>query len=570
MQISDGHVILSPSDLIRFQGCEHATALDLRLLKGEPLAPAPDSAEAVLLQRKGQEHEQRFLSEIGASPEEVVVIDQGAGFKEAARLTREAMVGGAKVIYQGALRFGAWQGYSDFLERVEEPSALGPFGYEAIDTKLKRRVDPKHAIQLGLYSRGVAEIQGRTPTQAHVVLGTAPPSRVPLVVEDLRHYTDRLAARLEAFVAAPWPTEPEPVAACGLCRWREHCTHHWESTDSLTLVAGITRLQRRRLKAAGVTTLADLASLNRRVPRIQPDTLSKLRTQARLQHYRRAGGEPTYELKPVQPGLGLARLPEPSPADLFFDMEGDPLIESGLEYLFGVYHEPCGAPRFRTWWAHDPEEEKAAVLAVLEFFITHLARHRDAFIYHYAPYEVTALKRLTARYCVGEVELDHLLRNKRFVDLYRVVQQGIMASEPSYSLKDLEVFYMPERQGEVLSATDSIITYENWLETGDDTILDEIVRYNEEDCRSTKLLRDWLVAKVRPSSVAWFEPDKKEDPPVKGTPSGMPSEPSSQAPKDGWGPTLPSSSLTSMDSTTGPTSRYGGNISTVRSAKRTI
>lgn len=514
MRILNGNIILSPSDLIRFQGCEHATALDLRLLKGEPLAPAPDSAEAVLLQRRGQEHEQRYLSEFDDTSAEVVVIDQATVFEDAARLTREAMMDGARVIYQGALRFGTWQGYSDFLERVEEPSSLGPFGYEAIDTKLKRRVDPKHAIQLGLYSRGVAEIQGRTPTQAHVVLGTAPPSRVPLVVEDLRHYTDRLAARLEAFVADPWPTAPEPVAACGQCRWREHCNHHWESTDSLTLVAGITRLQRRRLKAAGVTTLAHLASCERHVPRVQPDTLEKLRSQARLQHNRRAGGEQEYELKPIQPGRGLARLPQPSRADLFFDMEGDPLIGDGVEYLFGVYHEPCGAPTFRTWWAHDPVQEKAAVLAVLEFFIAHLTRHRDAFIYHYAPYEVTALKRLTARYCVGEIELDHLLRTERFVDLYRVVQQGIIASEPSYSLKDLEVFYMPKRQGEVLSATDSIIAYENWLETGDDTILDDIARYNEEDCRSTKLLRDWLVTEVRPASLAWFEPDNVEVPPV--------------------------------------------------------
>jgi predicted RecB family nuclease len=279
------------------------------------------------------------------------------------------MMGGAKVIYQGALAFGTWQGYSDFLERVDEPSTLGQYGYEPTDTKLKRRVDPKHAIQLGLYSRGLAEVQGRMPALAHVVLGTAPPSRIPLIVEDLRYYTDRLAARLEAFVADPWPTEPEPVAACGLCRWREHCKGHWETTDSLTLVAGVTRLQRRRLKAAGAVTLDDLASLNRHVPRIQPDTLSKLKTQARLQRDRRGGGAPEFELKLVQPGFGLACLPEPSPADLFFDMEGDPLIEDGLEYLFGVYHEINGVPEFRAWWAHSHEEEKAALLAVLEFFL---------------------------------------------------------------------------------------------------------------------------------------------------------------------------------------------------------
>jgi hypothetical protein len=150
--------------------------------------------------------------------------------------------------------------------------------------------------------------------------------------------------------------------------------------------------------------------------------------------------------------------------------------------------------------------------------LIHLTRHPDAFIYHYAGYEVSTLKRLTARYGVGEHYLDHLLRTQRFVDLYRVVQQGIIASEPSYSLKDLEVFYMPEREGEVLSATDSIVAYENWLETGDDSIIDGIAAYNEEDCRSTKLLRDWLVTDVRPAGLDWFEPDNAEDPPIEGDP----------------------------------------------------
>jgi uncharacterized protein len=36
-------------------------------------------------------------------------------------------------------------------------------------------------------------------------------------------------------------------------------------------------------------------------------------------------------------GTGLHPLPEPSPGDIFFDIEGDPFAEDcGLEYLFGV------------------------------------------------------------------------------------------------------------------------------------------------------------------------------------------------------------------------------------------
>uniref|UniRef100_UPI003F9EA3A4 DEAD/DEAH box helicase n=1 Tax=Rhodoblastus sp. TaxID=1962975 RepID=UPI003F9EA3A4 len=141
-----------------------------------------------------------------------------------------------------------------------------------------------------------------------------------------------------------------------------------------------------------------------------------------------------------------------------------------------------------------------------------LAAFQDAHIYHYNHYEVTALKRLTQRYGVGESMLDHLLRGRKFVDLYRVVQQGLVASESGYSLKDLEAFYMEKRTGEVATAGDSIVAYENWLESREQNILDEIKRYNEIDCRSTKGLRDWLI-EVRPDGAPWFVHEEAPAPP---------------------------------------------------------
>ena len=63
-------------------------------------------------------------------------------------------------------------------------------------------------------------------------------------------------------------------------------------------------------------------------------------------------------------------------------------------------------------------------------------RWPDLHVYHYAPYEVTALKRLMGKYATREKEMDDLLRTGAFVDLYRVVHQGFVIGTPSYSLKD--------------------------------------------------------------------------------------------------------------------------------------
>jgi uncharacterized protein len=165
---------------------------------------------------------------------------------------------------------------------------------------------------------------------------------------------------------------------------------------------------------------------------------------------------------------------------------------------------------FYTFWAHDHAQEARALYDLFDFFRARLDAHPYARIYHYAPYEITALRRLTTKYGIGEAFLDRLLREHRFVDLYAVVRGGVIASEPNYSIKSMEAFYDIAREGEVTTAGGSVVAYENWRETGDQAILDEIEDYNRIDCVSTEKLRDWLVT-IRPEGP-WpaFDVDASE------------------------------------------------------------
>jgi predicted RecB family nuclease len=353
---------------------------------------------------------------------------------------------------------------------------------------------------LALYSDLLADVQGVAPEHIHVVLGDN--RRVSLRLADYRSYVRHLRLRLEDFIASPSRTRPEPVPACELCRWREHCAQEWDRTDSLCLLPGIRKSQRHKLEAAGAATITDLVQHTSKVPKLADETLAKLRSQARLRSARRTGGAPAFELRPLQPDKGVSRLPKPARGDLFFDMEGDPLIEGGLEYLFGIYTEAKGAGQFHAFWAHDRTAEREATQQVLEFFNAHVRAHPQAHIYHYGHYELTALKRLASGHGVGEALLDQLLRQQRFVDLYRIVQQGLITTEGGASLKDLEVFYEYERP------KDSIVAYEKWRDSQDDAVLESIRAYNEADCRSTKGLRDWLAHTVRPAHLSWWKPTK--------------------------------------------------------------
>src|SRR5690625_173747 len=253
-----GNILFSASDLMRLMGCAHATTLDLMRLRGEGPEPGEGSEDAALQQKHGDAHEAAHLERLKVSGRSVIEIPRG-NLACDAEATRVALSEGAEVVFQGAFLSGSWGGWSDFLERVERPSALGPFSYEIADTKLKRRPHPKHVLQLVLYSDLLTEIQGVAPEFAHVELGSG--ERATLRLADYAHYARGARAGLEAFVAAPSLTRPIPCADCALCRWAGHCESVWAAEDSLFNVAGISRRQVKKLEAAGITTMGSLARL---------------------------------------------------------------------------------------------------------------------------------------------------------------------------------------------------------------------------------------------------------------------------------------------------------------------
>lgn len=502
MRKIDGAMRLSASDLMRFKGCRHATALDLRLIEVGDMVPGEDGAEAELLQRQGDEHEFAFLEQLKKSGRRVMEIPKdGLSLEESVRLTHAAMRDAPDVIFQGALLDGAWGGYSDFLERVDGRSNLGAFSYEVVDTKLKRKPDPKHVLQLCLYSDLLAKVQGVVPEAAHLQLGDG--SRFTVRLAEVSSYARHARRMLEAFLIERPETRPEPVSACALCRWSDRCEERWEAEDSLALVAGISRSQRQKLEAVGIDTMAGLAARTDRVPKIAAETQRKLIAQARLQSARRAGGPPSFELRDAEPGKGFGLLPAPDDGDVFYDIEGDPYFPGGLEYLHGVWFLENGEWEFRAFWAHNREDEGRATADLLAFLVDRIRRFPNAHVYHYANYEIAALRRLTAQHRAGEATMDQLQRERRFVDLFKVVSGAMVASERGYSIKDLEAFYMEKRAADVATAGASVVFYEEWRQTREQRLLDEIHDYNRTDCVSTQLLRDWLVRDARPAAMPW-------------------------------------------------------------------
>jgi len=296
---------------------------------------------------------------------------------------------------------------------------------------------------------------------------------------------------------------PDPKEHCEICRWRIPCDAKRRTDDHLCLVAGISKVQINELKRHGINTATDLAEAPLPLPwkpeRGATPSYERIREQARVQLAGRVAGQVIYEALPPMAGFGLSCLPLPSAGDIFFDLEGDPFVgEHGMEYLFGyVFADQGGSPQYVGEWAFSREREKAIFEIFIDFVIARWEEFPDFHIYHYAPYEPAALKRLMGRYGTREDEVDRMLRAHLFVDLYSVAKNGIRASVESYSIKKLEPLFGYERVTDLSDANKALANVQAALELNDlGSVLeknkDAVESYNRDDCLSTLGLRDWL------------------------------------------------------------------------------
>jgi predicted RecB family nuclease len=494
MRISrdDGLPRLSPSDLGNYLACPYLTTLEAEVARGKRTRPYARTDIADLVAKKGDLHEAAYLERLEAEGRQVVLVGlDGREFDEGAARTEQAMREGVEVVYQAVFSREGWRGLADFVIRVDEPSDLGDWSYEAWDTKLARSGKPAAVLQLVFYSQEIARIQGQLPERLHIVPGTGVVERYRPGDFDafFRMAQRRLQQHLES---PPEDLYPWPCDHCSRCDFIPVCAERWKRDDHLTLVASIGRDQVERLNTMGVETLAALAQApaELKVRRLAPPVLERLRDQAALQLHRRESGELTRHLLRPEDERGFGLLPPPSLGDIFFDMEGDPFFEPAdeLQFLFGV----LTGGEYRAIRARDREGERHAFEQFVDFVHEQRRAHPDLHVYHYAAYEPATLARLMGAHATREAEVDGLLRSEVFVDLYQVVRQSLRAGVRSYSLKEIEQFFF-SRTASVRSGDDAVVAFERYLATGDESLLADIEAYNEEDCRATEGLRDWLL-----------------------------------------------------------------------------
>jgi predicted RecB family nuclease len=505
---------LHATDLVGYLQCRHLTVLDRAVAEGALPKPRIWDPFLQILSERGSAHEQSYVNHLIASGFDVVRIEGRDVSDAVVAETLATMRQGTAVIVQAALLHEGWGGRADILLRVERPSALGAWSYEPVDTKLARETKAATVLQLCVYADLLAGTQGLAPEYMHVVAPWTDFQPQRYRFTDYAAYFRKVKRALMSTVAAPMSDDSYPIRIehCDICRWQDACEKRRRDDDHLCLVAGITKMQINELTARGISTQRSLAGmplpLEWKPARGSAESYSRIREQARIVVEARDAGVSKFELLPLEAGLGFMRLPEPSAGDIFFDIEGDPFVgEHGLEYLFGyIFKDDWGVLVYQGDWALMRAEEKQAFQRFVDFVIERWRRFPDLHIYHYAPYEPGALKRLMGRYATREEEVDRMLRAGLFVDLYQVVRQGLRASVESYSIKRLEPFYAFERSTPLVDANAALANLQASIELSGSTLVSDEARatvrsYNEDDCRSALKLHEWLET-LRASLIA--------------------------------------------------------------------
>jgi predicted RecB family nuclease len=486
---------VTTSMLYDLVSCPHRVAMNLFADPAQRDAPNPFIQ---LLWEKGSHFEKQVIEEL-----EIPFTDLSLkAADEQERLKLEAMQRGDSLIYSGRLRAAGLLGDPDLLRKEGDGYVAGDIKSGSGEEGPEDHSKPKkhYAVQLALYT-DILERKGLSAGRRAFVWDINGKEVVYDFKElqgkqnprTLWHDYQECLAEAISIVEQASKTLAAYSSACKLCHWYTACTSRLAEANDLTLIPELGRAKRNALMAqfSTIRALAEsdpadfLVGKKTCFPGIGSATLEKLHARAQL--ITAGEKEKPYLREPITlPGAEL---------ELFFDIEGDPMRD--VCYLHGFierHHRNNETERFVAFFADEPAAE-AERQAFAEAWC-YLRERQSCVVYYYSKYERTVYRKLREKYpdvCTEE-ELEALFGLPRSVDLYDVVRKATEWPTRDFSIKTLASYLGFVWRDPHPSGAASIEWFHRWVETGDASIRQRILDYNEDDCRATRVLRTGLMA----------------------------------------------------------------------------
>jgi uncharacterized protein len=524
-----GNWSVSSRDLIRASKCSHCVSISAAVAAGnisviDAVGGYKDDPSISLIVLQGREWEEIVLASIANSVSNVEFVNIDAEPGDKVLATSNAMGAGVAVIAQALLSTTSESvelvGKPDLLVRsdfhlveqkagvviAERVSSEWTGAYSIWDIKNGSKTKPEYLIQLGQYVEQLGEIGTVSGTGIVHSWGKGVTS-VPVDKATSRFQSsfNRLERLLHTKTITEWSTgelhdwgcDERGTCSSIHCEYPRLCAKTWKESGSVVLLPSFGGGNIKKLKQAGFMTVSSVARAleTDRPPTIKDKPWGKFRQFAKVMLEENLNGPKVEVTDGYRPTI-----PAPSPNDLFFDIEWfNPVTsDQALVFMFGVVdaHED-----FKVFTTDDFAGELKAFDDFIDFALAGLASS-DGHIYHYNNPETVYLKKLSARYGSHRPK-DVKFLLSRMVDLMKEAQEAMIPGSGSYSIKKLERYYDADtklkRDKLVKGGEDAMLNFHLRLEAlsvGDvsraNALLDNISRYNRDDCLSTKLLRDWL------------------------------------------------------------------------------
>ncbi len=491
---------VTASMLYSFTRCPHRVSLDLL---GDPADRDEVSPFVELLWERGHAFEEETIAGIGVP----FINLRDAPREEREGLTLRAMRDGEYLIYGGRISCGRLLGEPDLLRRSDAGYVPGDIksgaGMEGADEQSDGKLKLHYAVQLALYSDILQQMDMSQSKSAFVwdIRGTEVPydlseARGPRIRDSMWNEYLTVLASVESIAARRVQTRPGLISECSLCCWRSHCRREIVAADDLTLIPELGRSSREKFPP-GISTVSELAATSLEnlipdgesaVPGIGEKTLRRFHARAVLQK----------EASPKPYFVADVRLPA-SEAELFFDVETDPF--RGLCYLHGFVERlrrATGTQKYVAFFVDEATQEGERDAFARAW--AYVQKRRDAVVYYYSHYERTVWSQLATRHpdVASADEVASLFEQERFVDLYTdIVKACMIWPTHSQSLKAIAAFLGFAWRDADPSGAGSIQWFHEWVESGDESIRQRILEYNEDDCRATRVLVDALARFAR-------------------------------------------------------------------------
>lgn len=485
-------MLLTDLLLLDYKRCQRRAYLNLY---GDIQDRNPERDFLFKLRKESQKHIAAVLSDYYPSYQEPHTPKRQ--WQERSQETMALMGLGVECIYNGCLSYAfpssepsqhplVLLGHPHLLVKQSGFSRWGNWFYLPVSIQLGRRPKPEYKIIAAFYGELLELCQGRSPSYAEIILRRHNIYRV-----DLEEWQPRLQETLGNFIQTLiQQQEPDVFISrqrCSLCHWHSHCYGIAQSQQHLSLVPGVTPSRYESLQSLGVMNIQALADVS--VAEIEEVLGKSLAFQLQRQAFSLMENLPLRNDKKIIDSLPQAAI------ELYFDIEAEP--ERNLDYLLGivVINRKTGQEDFYGFFADQPEMEQN----IWQDFLDLVNRYPLAPIFHFSEYEVETIKRLAQLYGTSKKQQDALLR--RCFDLHRYVVNTVILPVESYSLKSLANWLGFQWRDPDASGDQSVCWYDQWLQSGDRHYRELILRYNEDDCRATWILKDWLTEFLIPESL---------------------------------------------------------------------